>query len=310
MCAAGRWVRNRLTQMGPQDRCEHGPPVDAVRDDARRALREDVGGGDVSARLLPESAQASAVVVAREQCVLCGRDWFEEVFRALDERVAVRWRVTEGGLTAPGGVVCALRGPVRALLSGERAALNFLQLLSAVATRTRGMVAAIEGTAALLLDTRKTLPGLRRAQKYAVRVGGGANHRMGLHDAVLLKENHIAAAGGVRTALDAASRADAGLPVIVEVQDPDELCEALEAGARWVMLDNFSLDQLAAAVSERDRRGCEVILEASGGIGPEDIAAVAATGVDRISCGALTKDVRACDFSLQITARDRASPAG
>ena len=271
-----------------------------MRQDVRRALREDIGEGDVSAGLLPESAVASAVVVAREECVLCGRDWFDEVFRSLDERIKVRWRVAEGGLTTPGEAVCGLSGPVQGLLSGERTALNFLQLLSAVATSARRMTEALAGSRAVLLDTRKTIPGLRQAQKYAVRAGGGSNHRMGLYDAVLLKENHIAAAGGVREAIEKASRRGGDLPVTVEVQDMNELAQALDAAARWVMLDNFSLDQLAAAVEERDRRGREVLLEASGGIGPDKLAAVAATGVDRISCGALTKNIHACDFSMRI----------
>ena len=275
--------------------------MDTVRQDVRRALREDIGEGDVSAELLPESAVATAVVVAREECVLCGRDWFDQVFRSLDERIDVRWHVAEGGLAAAGEAVCELSGPVRGLLSGERTALNFLQLLSAVATSARSMAAALAGSRAVLLDTRKTIPGLRQAQKYAVRMGGGSNHRMGLYDAVLLKENHIAAAGGVREAIQEASRRGGNLPVTVEVQDMNELAQALNAGARWVMLDNFSLDQLAAAVEERDRRGREVLLEASGGIGPHNLAAVAATGVDRISCGALTKNIRACDFSMRIT---------
>ena len=278
-----------------------GPPKKTVRQDVHRALREDIGDGDVSAELLGESAVASAVVVAREECVLCGRDWFDEVFRSLDERIDIRWRVAEGGLATPGEAVCELSGPVQGLLSGERSALNFLQLLSAVATIARGMTEALAGSRAVLLDTRKTIPGLRQAQKYAVRMGGGSNHRMGLYDAVLLKENHIAAAGGVREAIQEASRRGGNLPVTVEVQDMNELAEALDAGARWVMLDNFSLDQLAAAVEERDRRGREVLLEASGGIGPHNLAAVAATGVDRISCGALTKNIRACDFSMRIT---------
>ncbi|MCY3815023.1 MAG: carboxylating nicotinate-nucleotide diphosphorylase [Gammaproteobacteria bacterium] len=277
-------------------------PAEAVRDDVRRALREDVGAGDVSAELLPGDTRATATVLAREECVLCGRNWFEEVFRACDERIAIRWRVAEGGTTTAGEAVCELEGPVRGLLSGERSALNFLQLLSAVATQARAMVKALEGTRAVLLDTRKTLPGLRQAQKYAVRVGGGSNHRMGLYDAILLKENHIAAAGGVRQALKAAQDRGGNLPVAVEVQGLDELAEALDAGAGWVMLDNFSLDQLSAAVRERDRRGREVILEASGSIGLDNIAEVAATGVDRISVGALTKNVRACDFSMRMTA--------
>ena len=275
-------------------------PAEAVREDVRRALREDVGAGDVSAGLLPEGSNAAAVVAAREECVLCGRDWFEEVFRACDERIAVRWRVAEGGTTTAGEAVCELKGPVRGLLSGERSALNFLQLLSAVATQARAMVKALEGSRAVLLDTRKTLPGLRQAQKYAVRVGGGSNHRMGLYDAVLLKENHIAAAGGVRQALEAAQDRGGNLPVTVEVQDLDELAEALAAGAGWVMLDNFSMDQLSAAVRERDLSGRGVILEASGSVGPDNIAEVAATGVDRISVGALTKNVRACDFSMRL----------
>ena len=278
-----------------------GPPKETVRQDVRRALREDIGEGDVSAGLLGESAVASAVVVAREECVLCGRDWFDEVFRSLDERIDVRWRVAEGGLATAGEAVCELNGPVQGLLSGERSALNFLQLLSAVATSARRMTEALAGSRAVLLDTRKTIPGLRLAQKYAVRVGGGSNHRMGLYDAVLLKENHIAAAGGVREALQQALQRGGNLPVTVEVQDLKELAEALDAGACWVMLDNFSLDHLAAAVEERDRRGREVLLEASGGIGPHNLAAVAATGVDRISVGALTKNIRACDFSMRIT---------
>ena len=278
-----------------------GPPKETVRQDVRRALREDIGEGDVSAELLGGSAVASAVVVAREECVLCGRDWFDEVFRFLNERIDVRWRVAEGGLATAGEGVCELRGPVQGLLSGERTALNFLQLLSAVATSARSMAAALAGSRAVLLDTRKTIPGLRLAQKYAVRVGGGSNHRMGLYDAVLLKENHIAAAGGVREAIEEALRRGGDLPVTVEVQDMNELAEALDAGACWVMLDNFSLDQLAVAVEERDRRGREVLLEASGGIGPHNLAAVAATGVDRISVGALTKNIRACDFSMRIT---------
>ena len=224
--------------------------MDTVRQDVHRALREDIGGGDVSAELLAESAVATAVVVAREECVLCGRDWFDEVFRSLDERIDIRWRVTEGGLATPGEAVCELSGPVQGLLSGERSALNFLQLLSAVATSARSMTEALAGSSAVLLDTRKTIPGLRQAQKYAVRVGGGSNHRMGLYDAVLLKENHIAAAGGVREALQLASRRGGNLPVTVEVQGMNELMEALDAGARWVMLDNFSLNQLAAAVEE------------------------------------------------------------
>ena len=278
-----------------------GPPKETVRQDVRRALREDIGEGDVSAELLGGAAVASAVVVAREECVLCGRDWFDEVFRSCDERIDVRWRVAEGGLATAGEAVCELNGPVQGLLSGERTALNFLQLLSAVATSARSMAAALAGSRAVLLDTRKTIPGLRQAQKYAVRVGGASNHRMGLYDAVLLKENHIAAAGGVREAIEEALRRGGDLPVTVEVQDMNELAEALDAGACWVMLDNFSLDQLAAAVEERDRRGREVLLEASGGIGPHNLAAVAATGVDRISVGALTKNIRACDFSMRIT---------
>ena len=286
----------------PSTRDFPAAPKEALREDVRRALREDVGAGDVSAGLLPGDAHATAVVIAREKCVLCGRDWFDEVFRACDERIAVRWHVAEGAATTADGVVCELEGPVRGLLGGERSALNFLQLLSAVATQTRAMVQALEGSRAVLLDTRKTLPGLRKAQKYAVRVGGGSNHRMGLYDAILLKENHIAAAGGVRPALRAARKHGGDLPVTVEVRNKDELAEALDAGAGWVMLDNFSPDQLSAAVQARDRRGGDAILEASGSVGLGNIAGVAATGVDRISVGALTKNVRACDFSMRLLA--------
>lgn len=275
-------------------------PADVVRADVQRALREDVGSGDVSAQLLPADAHARAVVVAREECVLCGRDWFEEVFRVCDDRISVRWNVGEGDGARSNEVVCELQGPVQGLLSGERCALNFLQMLSAVATATRSMARAVSGARAVLLDTRKTLPGLRMAQKYAVRVGGGSNHRMGLYDAVLLKENHIAAACGVREALEAAQARGGDLPVMVEVRNMDEMAEALDAGAGWIMLDNFPPERLAAAVQERDRRAREVILEASGSVGPDNIAEVAATGVDRISVGALTKNVSACDFSLRI----------
>ena len=240
------------------------PPAEVVREDVRRALREDLGAGDVSAALLSADNRGEAAVVAREECVLCGRDWFEEVFRACDGRITVQWRVAEGGAAKAGENVCELQGPVRGLLSGERTALNFLQLLSGVATSTREMAALLQGSGAVLLDTRKTLPGLRQAQKYAVRVGGGSNHRMGLYDAILLKENHIAAAGGVTEALQAAQRRGGDMPVMVEVQNLDELSEALDAGAAWVMLDNFPLNRLAEAVAERNRRDREVILEASG----------------------------------------------
>jgi nicotinate-nucleotide pyrophosphorylase (carboxylating) len=278
----------------------------AVREDTRRALAEDVGDGDRTAALVPEGARARAVVIAREHAVLCGAAWFEAAFHDLDPGATFRWSVPEGGRVQPGATVVEVQGRARALLSAERTALNFLQLLSGVATVTAAHVEAVAGTRARICDTRKTLPGLRIAQKHAVRTGGGTNHRMGLHDAILIKENHIAAAGGVREALAAALRAEAacvarGQPgaafVEIEVENLAQLEEALAAGARRVLLDNMDLATLREAV--RITRG-RAILEASGGVTLENVRQVALCGLDRISVGALTKDVRAVDLSMRM----------
>jgi nicotinate-nucleotide pyrophosphorylase (carboxylating) len=261
------------------------------------ALAEDVGGGDWTARLVPEYTRARADITAREACTLAGKPWFEAVFRRLDADIAITWQFDDGAAVPQGAVVCALEGPARALLTGERAALNFLQTLSAVATATRRYVDVVHGTRAKIVDTRKTLPGLRVAQKYAVRMGGGANHRMGLHDAMLIKENHIAAAGGVRQVLAAArGAAPPSIWTQIEVETLAQLDEALAGGAKMVLLDNMDLDTMRQAVALTAGRA---ELEASGGVTLETVRGIAETGVDRISIGALTKDVRAVDLSMR-----------
>lgn len=268
-----------------------------IERDVSAALAEDVGSGDASALLLPESKSARAIVVCRQEAVLCGQAWFEACFRRLDPGAAVSWLAREGERVAAGARVCEVRGKARALLSAERSALNFLQVLSAVATSTRRLVDAAAGTRAKIVDTRKTLPGLRAAQKYAVRAGGGSNHRMGLYDAMLIKENHIAAAGGVGPALAAARKhAAPGVWMQIEVENLDQLKEALAAGATMILLDNMTVDQLREAVRIA---GDRAELEASGGVTLENVRAIAETGVHRISSGALTKDVKAVDFSLR-----------
>lgn len=260
------------------------------------ALAEDVGAGDLTAQLAPDRP-ARARVVCRESAVLCGSAWFEACMRRLDPEVHIDWRVRDGERADPGALLCSIEGRARALLSGERCALNFLQLLSAVATATRRYVDAVAGTRAAILDTRKTLPGLRVAQKHAVLAGGGMNHRMGLWDAILIKENHIAAAGGVSAALRAAAAYSSQAQwVQIEVETLDQLREAVDAGAKMVLLDNMNLGQMREAVRWTAGRAT---LEASGGITLENVRAIAETGVDRISIGALTKDVRAIDLSMR-----------
>ena len=268
-----------------------------IERDVTAALAEDVGSGDASALLLSEQQSAQAVAVCRQDAVICGQAWFEACFRRLDARSTVSWRVAEGARVAPGTRICEVRGQARALLTAERAALNFLQTLSAVATVTRRYVDAVAGTHAKIVDTRKTLPGLRYAQKYAVRTGGGANHRMGLYDAMLIKENHIAAAGGIRQALAAAKNHSApGVWTQIEVESLEQLKEALAAGATLILLDNMSPDQMRVAV---EFAGDRAKLEASGGITLDNVRAIAETGVHRISIGALTKDLKAVDFSMR-----------
>ncbi|TFW35375.1 carboxylating nicotinate-nucleotide diphosphorylase [Massilia horti] len=261
------------------------------------ALLEDVGSGDLTGKLVPEEPRVQARVIVREQAVLCGAPWFEGVMLAIDQSIDIDWNYAEGDLMAPDSVVCTIEGSPRSLLTAERAALNFMQLLSGVATATRKYVDVVAGTNAAILDTRKTLPGLRLAQKYAVRVGGGKNQRMALYDGILIKENHIAAAGGVTRALEAANALGAGVPVQIEVETIAELQEALAAGATSVLLDNFDLESMREAVKVNAGRA---LLEASGGINMQTVRAIAETGVDRISIGSLTKDVRATDYSLRI----------
>lgn len=268
-----------------------------IKRDVTAALAEDVGSGDPSALLLPEHKTARAVVMCRQDALICGQAWFEACIRRLDTQAAVNWLVAEGARVNRGARVCEIQGRARALLTAERTALNFLQTLSAVATAARRYVDAVAGTRAKIVDTRKTLPGLRYAQKYAVRSGGAANHRMGLYDAMLIKENHIAAAGGITTAVKAAQKiAQPGVWIQVEVENLSQLRQALDAGAKMILLDNMSPDQMREAVKIA---GDRAELEASGGITLENVRAVAETGVHRISIGSLTKDVKAVDFSMR-----------
>ena len=273
--------------------------VDYLTESVAVALAEDVGSRDLTAELVPVGQQAAARVISRQTCTLCGQPWFDEVFRQLESEIKCNWLLAEGDQVAPDTVICELHGPARALLTGERSALNFLQLLSATASAARQYVDAVAGTKAVILDTRKTLPGLRRAQKYAVRCGGAQNHRMGLYDAILIKENHIAAAGGIQAAVSAARSHASDVLIEVEVETLEQMQQALASGAHRLLLDNFSISQLSDAVTLRDQHATDVTLEASGGITLDNIRAVAETGVDYISIGALTKDVLAIDFSMQ-----------
>ncbi|MBK7542354.1 MAG: carboxylating nicotinate-nucleotide diphosphorylase [Candidatus Competibacteraceae bacterium] len=260
------------------------------------ALAEDVGGGDLTAALIPETAESEATVISRERAVLCGTAWFDAVFRQLDPRVAVDWRAADGDRVEPDQLLCALRGPARSLLTGERTALNFLQALSGTATLARQFADTVAGTGATVLDTRKTIPGLRLAQKYAVRCGGCQNHRIGLFDAVLIKENHIMAAGSITQAIQTARRLHPSVKVEVEVENLAQLQEALSAAPDIVMLDNFDLETMAEAVRLTAKR---VKLEASGNVNFTTVRRIAETGVDYISIGGLTKDLRAVDLSMR-----------
>lgn len=262
------------------------------------ALLEDLGPGDLTAALLPAASRAKARILSRQAAVLCGTAWAEACLRALDPGATIRWHKHDGERLAPGEVLCDIEADARALLSAERCALNFLQTLSGTATRTRRFVDAVAGLSVRIMDTRKTLPGLRMAQKYAVRTGGGDNQRAGLFDGILVKENHIRAAGGIGAALAAAAHlAPPGVPVQIEVENLDQLEEALAHGARLVLLDNFDIESLAKAVAHTAGRA---ELEASGGITLENVRAVAQTGVSRISIGSLTKDLEAVDLSLRV----------
>ncbi|NYS59928.1 carboxylating nicotinate-nucleotide diphosphorylase [Vreelandella salicampi] len=272
--------------------------AEEIRANAAHLLSEDVGPGDITAQLIPESQWAEAHVITRDNAVLCGVAWVDEIFRRLDSRVVLTWEAADGDRLAADQCFLRLEGPARSLLTGERAALNVLQTLSGTATTTRRYVDLIASTGARLLDTRKTLPNMRLAQKYAVTCGGGHNHRIGLWDAFLIKENHIAACGGIADAVKEARKLASDVPVEVEVETFDELDQALDAGADIVMLDNFSLDELREAVKRGNGR---TTLEASGNVNATTLKAIADTGVDCISSGALTKDVTSIDLSMRIT---------
>lgn len=272
--------------------------AEEIRSSAAQLLAEDVGPGDITAQLIPDNQWATAKVMSREAAVLCGVAWVDEIFRRLDSRVTLRWQAADGDKLVAEQYFLELEGPARSLLTGERAALNVLQTLSATATITRRYVDLIAGTGVRLLDTRKTLPGMRLAQKYAVTCGGGHNHRIGLWDAFLIKENHIAACGGIQAAVAQARKLASDLPVEVEVETFEELDQALAAGADIIMLDNFALEDLHVAV---EINGGRATLEASGNVDAMTLKAIADTGVDCISSGALTKDVKSIDLSMRIT---------
>ncbi|MEJ1356310.1 MAG: carboxylating nicotinate-nucleotide diphosphorylase [Candidatus Sedimenticola sp. (ex Thyasira tokunagai)] len=269
--------------------------MDRIQRQVRLALDEDVGSGDRTAALIPSDSRSRVEVVCRESAILCGTAWFDEVFCQLNPEIEVEWLAADGDRVDAGSVICRLRGDTRALLTGERAALNYLQTLSATATQARQYADVVAGTRARILDTRKTLPGLRLQQKYAVLCGGCHNHRVGLYDAILIKENHIRAAGSVALAVETAIALAPDIEVEVEVESLDELQQAINAGARRVLLDNFGLVQLREAVALSAGRAR---LEASGGVSLETIRAIAETGVDDISVGALTKDLKAVDLSM------------
>ena len=271
---------------------------DDIQETVRRALAEDIGDGDITAALIPEMAQCDATVISRENAIICGVAWFDAVFQQLDTGIAVTWRVKDGEVVGANQILCSLQGPARPLLSGERAALNFLQTLSATATTARRYADAVLGLPVKILDTRKTIPGLRAAQKYAVRCGGCHNHRHGLYDGILIKENHILSAGSITRAVSAARNHMRDCPVEVEVETLDEVREALQAGADILLLDNFNLEQMRAAVALN--RG-QAKLEASGGMSLDNLRAVAETGVDFISVGGITKNIQAIDLSMRFS---------
>ena len=269
----------------------------AIRENVKAALKEDLGRGDLTAKLIPFDARARATVITREAAVLCGTQWFETCFKKLDPKVKISWTAKDGDNIQAGQALCEISGKARALLTAERPALNFLQMLSATATLTRRYAKAVKGSRTAIMDTRKTLPGLRIAQKYAVKVGGGKNQRIGLFDGILIKDNHILAAGGIAQALQQAKKmAKPGVSIQIEVEDLQELKEALSAGAKLILLDNYNLEQLREAVRFTSGRAQ---LEASGGVNLENVRAIAETGVDRISIGSLTKDIKAIDLSLR-----------
>jgi len=287
---------------GPAALVRHLPPQALIETQVRAALAEDIGTGDLTAALLPAEARARAEVITRDDAVMCGSAWFDEVFRQLDPSAVIEWQAQDGERVFPGQLLCSIAANLRKLLTGERTALNYLQLLSGTATRARRYADAVAGLPVRILDTRKTLPGLRRQQKYAVVCGGCVNHRKGLYDAILIKENHISAAGSISAAVDSARLVAHGAPVEIEVESLDELREALDAGVERVLLDNFGLPELRRAVELTAGRAR---LEASGGITRDRLRVIAETGVDDISVGGLTKHIEAVDLSMRLLSPDQ-----
>ncbi len=274
------------------------PSDDSINLQVAAALAEDMGKCDLTAQLIPASSKAEAAIICRDEAIICGIAWANACFRQLDHNNQIEWHFKDGAQLSPGATLCHISGNARALLTAERTALNFLQTLSATATQARRYADAIKGTNAVVMDTRKTLPGMRMAQKYAVTVGGGANQRLRLDDGILIKENHIAAAGGITQALEAARKLGADVPIQIEVENLDELTNALHSGASLILLDNFDVGLLRKAVAINKGRA---ILEASGGITLQNIRQIAETGVDRISVGSLTKDIKAVDLSMRLS---------
>ena len=273
-------------------------PQSAIEESVNMAIHEDVGDGDITAQVIPEDEIAIATVITREDCVLCGMDWFEEVFRQIDDAVLIEWQAEDGDRLEAGQAICSLSGSSRSILTGERTALNFLQTLSFTATRSAAYAKAVEGTDSIVLDTRKTIPGLRLAQKYAVSCGGCQNHRIGLYDAVLIKENHILACGNIEQAIKEARFHNPEMPIEIEVENIDELNQALAANADRALLDNFDIEQLKQAVKICSGK---IPLEASGNVTLDNIHDIALTGVNFISTGALTKDIKAIDLSMRFS---------
>lgn len=284
---------------------QHYPPNSKVFNQlvfkqVQAALEEDVGTGDLTASLVPETQQVTAIIIVRENAVVCGIPWVQTCFNQVNADVEITWQVAEGECVEANQVLCEITGPARALLTAERCALNFLQTLSATATETRKYVDAINGTYSQILDTRKTIPNLRLAQKYAVTIGGGHNQRLALYDGILIKENHIAAAGSIGAVMAQAFALNSGKSIQIEVENMPQLKEALDAGAASILLDNFNTEQLAEAVTFNQKSGKRAVLEASGGITLQNIREIALTGVDRISIGAITKNIQAIDLSMRI----------
>jgi nicotinate-nucleotide pyrophosphorylase (carboxylating) len=285
---------------------QHYPPNSTafhalVRKQVQAALDEDIGSGDLTASLVPPSLSVSATIIVRETAVICGLDWVNACFKQVDANVEINWQVIEGERVQANQILCEIKGSARSLLTGERCALNFLQTLSATATETRKYVDAIAGSQCQILDTRKTIPNLRLAQKYAVTVGGGYNQRLALYDGILIKENHIASAGSIGTVIAEALALNTNKSIQIEVENLTQLQEALNAGATSILLDNFSIAQLSEAVSVNKKFDSGAVLEASGGIALENVRDIALTGVDRISIGAITKNIRAIDLSMRVS---------